>query len=176
MRMVFDRAALGRMCGRDDHNPSRCPFGLITVGFFRRTSAFRRYGFSCVLVTGLCMFFDCSSAAPSTASTTASTESARTSTSATASAPSAIKSAFTTAFSSAAAVSAAEQIDTVAHVNHSIAGDGIDLTVGPAVGVDRTREIRLLMENVIPLQHHCQRFSAQETMRQLQIPQQFVCV
>ena len=61
-------------------------------------------------------------------------------------------------------------------MNHGVAGDGIDLTVCPAVGADRTREIRLLMENVIPLQHHCQRFSTQETMRQLHIPQQFVCV
>ena len=48
----------------------------------------------------------------------------------------------------------AEQIDAVTHMNHSVTGDGIDLTVGPTVGTDRTREIRLLMENVIPLKHH----------------------
>ena len=61
-------------------------------------------------------------------------------------------------------------------MQHRIAGDGVYLTIGPAVGIHRSREVGLLVQDVIPLKHHGELLATQETMRDLSIPDEFVGV
>jgi len=49
-----------------------------------------------------------------------------------------------------------KDVETIAEVEDGVTGDGIDLTIRPSVGIDGTGEVRLLMKNVIPLEHHGQ--------------------
>ena len=65
-----------------------------------------------------------------------------------ASTPSEITAAFVAAI---AASSTSEHVVAVTHMQHGIRGDGIDLTVGPTIGVYCAGEVRLLVEDVIPL-------------------------
>ena len=59
-------------------------------------------------------------------------------------------------------------------MQHGIRGDGIHRAVGPAVGVHRAREVGLLVEDVVPLQHHREFLAFHETVRELRVPYQLV--
>ena len=59
-------------------------------------------------------------------------------------------------------------------MQHGIAGDGVDLLVAPAVGINGSREGGLLAQDVVPPQHDGQWFATQETLRQLHVPYHLV--
>ena len=110
----------------------------------------------------------------------AAAEAAATARTTTATATLAASAAFTlfataeTATTSAAAAS--KEVQTIAHMKHRIAGDGVHFLVAPSVGIDGTAEIGLLMQDVIPLQHHRECLSTQEAIAQLGIPYQLIGV
>ena len=59
-------------------------------------------------------------------------------------------------------------------MDHGIGCDGIHFTVCPSVGSDITCEVRLFMEDIIPLEHDYQFLASQESMRQLCVPDKFI--
>ncbi len=61
-------------------------------------------------------------------------------------------------------------------MENGIRGNGVNLLVTPAVSIDGTTEVGLLVQDIIPLQHHGEGLAAQETIAQLRIPNQFVGV
>ena len=58
----------------------------------------------------------------------------------------------------------AKKIQAVYNVQHGIAVDGVILVIGTRHGIDGTREIRLLMQNVIKLQCDSQRLTREEAL------------
>ena len=68
----------------------------------------------------------------------------------------------------------AEKIKAINHVQHGIAVDAIILGVGALIGVDRTREVALLAQQVVELDAHTKRTAFKEALRKLSIPHQFV--
>ena len=77
---------------------------------------------------------------------------------------------------SASSLSAPEGIDAVTDMDHGIGCDGIHLAVGPSVGTHRAREVRLLVEDIIPLQHNGEFLSLEETLRKLCVPNELIGV
>ena len=75
---------------------------------------------------------------------------------------------------SASSLSAPEGIDAVTEMEHGIGCDGVHLAVGPSVGTHRAREVRLLVEDVIPLQHDGEFLSLEETLRKLCVPDELI--
>ena len=75
-----------------------------------------------------------------------------------------------------ATVTTSKEIQTVTDVKHSVRSDSVDFLVAPTVGVDGTTEVRLFVENVVPLEHHGEFLALEETLRELGIPQQLVGV
>ena len=75
---------------------------------------------------------------------------------------------------SASSLSAPEGIDAVTDMEHGIGCDSIHLAVGPSVGTHRAREVRLLVEDVIPLQHDGEFLSLEETLRKLCVPDELI--
>ena len=61
-------------------------------------------------------------------------------------------------------------------MQHGIAVDAIILGVGALIGVDRTREVALLAQQIIELDAHTKRTAFKEALRKLSIPHQFVGV
>ena len=61
-------------------------------------------------------------------------------------------------------------------MEHCVAGDGIHLTVGPTVSRYVTGEVRLLVQDIIPLQHHSKLLPFQESMRELHVPYKLIGV
>ena len=59
-------------------------------------------------------------------------------------------------------------------MQHGIARDGVHLAVGPAVGRHVGRQVGLLVQDVVPLQHHSEFLATQEGLRELGVPQEFV--
>ena len=59
-------------------------------------------------------------------------------------------------------------------MKHGVGGDGIDLLVAPAIGVDGTCEVGLFAQDIVPLQHDGKHLAPEEAVRQLGVPQQFV--
>ena len=113
-------------------------------------------------------------AKPATATATAAAEA---STAATASAAVEALAALTALTSRAAvAAASAEEVEPVADVHHGVAGDAVHLAVGPSVGRDGAAEVRLLIEDVIPLQHDSQLLAAQESVGELGVPDELVGV
>ena len=92
--------------------------------------------------------------AASAEAATASSKAATTATAAEASTATATAATFTTAAEATTTTSAtSEEVHAIADVEHGIASNGIDLLIAPAIGIDGTREVGLLVQNVIPLQH-----------------------
>ena len=77
---------------------------------------------------------------------------------------------------SASSLSAPEGIDAVTDMDHGIGCDGIHLAVGPSVGTHRAREVRLLVKDIIPLQHNGEFLSLEETLRKLCVPDELIGV
>ena len=61
-------------------------------------------------------------------------------------------------------------------MQHRIAGDTIIRGVTTAHRIDSTREIALLMQDIVELQRNSQRFALQETLCYLHIPDQLIGV
>ena len=118
------------------------------------------------------------SGSATTEATTAATREAATAASTAASAATATG-AFVVATATAtpsAAAAAAEEVHAVADVEHGIGGDGVDFAVGPAVGVDGTGEVGLLVENVVPLKHDGEYLATEEAVAELCVPDELVGV
>ena len=71
---------------------------------------------------------------------------------------------------------ASEEIQTVNHVQHRIAVDGIILRIRTGCSRNGTREGALLAENIVELQHDGKRLALQETLRELRIPYKLICI
>ena len=59
-------------------------------------------------------------------------------------------------------------------MKHSITVDAVVRGITTAHCIDHSREIALLMENIIELQGNSQRLTLQETLSHLHIPDQFI--
>ncbi len=81
-----------------------------------------------------------------------------------------------TASGASTAIATAEEVQTVAHMEHGIRRDGVHLLVAPAVGIDGAAEVGLFVQDVIPLQHDGELLAAQEALTQLCVPYQLVGV
>ena len=75
-----------------------------------------------------------------------------------------------------ASVPIAEHVVTVTDMNHGIRSDSVHFAIGPPVSVYGAGEVRLLVQNVVPLQHDGEGLATQETVRNLGVPKQFVGV
>ena len=79
-----------------------------------------------------------------------------------ASAVSAATSATTEITALPVASSISKEVQAITDVQHGIAGDGIHLTVCPTVGIDGAREVGLLVQDIVPLEHHGEFLATQE--------------
>jgi hypothetical protein len=70
----------------------------------------------------------------------------------------------------------AKEIQTIADVEHSVRSNSIDFAVGPAISIDRTTEIGLFTQDIVPLQHDCKLLATQEAIRELRVPDELVGV
>ena len=70
----------------------------------------------------------------------------------------------------------AKEIQTIANVEHSVRSNSIDFAVGPAISIDRTTEIGLFTQDIVPLQHDCKLLATQEAIRELRVPDELVGV
>ena len=70
----------------------------------------------------------------------------------------------------------AKEIQTIADVEHSVRSNSIDFAVGPAISIDRTTEIGLFSQDIVPLQHDCKFLATQEAIRELRVPDELVGV
>ena len=119
-------------------------------------------------------------ASSGSSSTEAATEAAATATGTVAATRSITTAPVATAWSvarskaSTSSLSAPEGIDAVTDMEHGIGCDGVHLAVGPSVGTHRAREVRLLIEDVIPLQHDGEFLSLEETLRKLCVPDELI--
>ena len=59
-------------------------------------------------------------------------------------------------------------------MKHSVRRNGIHLLIAPAVGIDGTGEVGLLVQDVVPLKHDGELLASQEAMTQLGIPDKLV--
>ena len=71
---------------------------------------------------------------------------------------------------------ATEHIEAVAHVEHGVAVDAVVAGVAAAGGTDPTLVVRLLAEEVVEIEGDDERLVAEERLRYLAVPEQFVGV